>query len=60
MLCADDLLARAISLTSMILEVGVVLGEGWCAELARAGRAQHFLEQLLRELWYRAAERSGR
>lgn len=59
-LCANDLLWRAISLITVVLVAGSVLGEGWCAELARAGRAQHFLEQPLRERWYRAAERSGR
>ena len=59
-LCVDDMLGRALSLTAMSLDAGSVLGGGWCAELARAGRAQHFLEQPLRERWYRAAERSGR
>ena len=60
LLCADDLLGCAASLTTMGLVAGSVLGEGWCAEPARAGRAQHFWEQPLHERWYRAAERSGR
>ena len=55
-----DLLGRATSLTIVGATVGGVLGQVLSAEPARAGRAQHFLEQLLRELWYRAAERSGR
>ena len=55
-----DLLGRATSLTIVRATVGGVLGQVLSAELARAGRAQHFLEQLLRERWYRAAEHSGR
>ena len=38
-LCANDLLWRAISLITVVLVAGSVLGEGWCAELARAGQA---------------------
>ena len=38
-LCANDLLCRAISLTTMGLVAGSVLEEGWRAEPARAGRA---------------------
>ena len=56
----DDVLGRAISLTNVNAEAGSVVGEVWSAEPARAGRAQHFLEQPLHERWYRAAERSGR
>ena len=44
----------------MDLVAGSVLGQVLSAEPARADRAQHFLEQPLREPWYRAAERSGR
>ena len=55
-----DLLGRATSLTTMHAMADGVLGQVLSAEPARADRAQHFLEQLLRELWYRAAERSGR
>ena len=59
-LCADDLLCRAVSLTIVGLKAGSVLGEGWCAEPARAGRAWHCFQQPLHERRYRAAERSGR
>ena len=55
-----DLLGRATSLTIVRATVDGVVGQVLFAELARAGRAQHFLEQALRERWYRAAERSGR
>ena len=60
LLCVVDLLGRATSLTIVRATVGGVLGQVLSAEPARAGRAQHFLEQPLRERWYRAAERSGR
>ena len=60
LLCVRDLLGRATSLTTMRATAGGVLGQVLSAEPARAGRAQHFLEQPLRERWYRAAERSGR
>ena len=60
LLRVDDLIGRAASLTSVSDVACSVLGQVWSAEPARAGRAQHFLEQPLRERWYRAAERSGR
>ena len=60
LLCVRDLLGRATSLTTMRATVGGVLGQVLSAEPVRAGRAQQFLEQPLRERWYRAAERSGR
>ena len=59
-LCVDDLFARAIPLATVSLEAGSVLGEGWCAEPARASRAWHCFETPLHERWYRASERSGR
>ena len=60
LLCVVDLLGRATSLTIVRATAGGVLGQVLSAEPARAGQAQHFLEQPLRERWYRAAERSGR
>ena len=60
LLCMVDLLGRATSLTTVRATADGVLGQVLSAEPARAGQAQHFLEQPLRERWYRAAERSGR
>ena len=58
LLCVDDVLGRAISLTNVNAEAGSVVGEVWSAEPARAGRAQHFFEQPLREWWYDQAQHS--
>ena len=60
LLCMVDLLGRATSLTTVRATADGVLGQVLSAESARAGQAQHFLEQPLHEWWYRAAERSGR
>ena len=54
LLCVDDVLGRAISLTNVNAEAGSVVGEVWSAEPACAGRAQHFFEQW----WYRQAQHS--
>ena len=56
----DDVLGRATALTTISAEAGGVVGKVWSAEQARAGRVQHFLEQVLHDSWDYAAERSGR
>ena len=49
LLCVDDVLGRATSLTAISAEAGGVVGKVWSAEQARARRVQHFLKQLLRD-----------
>ena len=60
LLCVDDVLGRAVPLTTISAEAGGVVGKVWSAEQARASRVQHFLEQVLHDSWDYAAERSGR